>query len=590
MTGDRIEYAPYQQVADSFPRIPRERFERTVYLIESGGAVFSGAHAVFRALAQGAQKRWPLWLYAHVPFIAPSCEFVYRLVANHRYAASRVTGWLWGPDPGPPSYFLTRWLFIRLIGLIYFIAFTSLGVQILGLVGSNGILPAADYFETVREHLGTGAYWQLPTLAWFNCSDGFLQLLCWGGALVSLLVVFRIAPALLLLLLWITYLSLYRIGQTFLSFQWDLLLLEAGFLAIFFAPWQLRPSVAREPPPSGVVLWLIRWLLFRLMFCSGVVKLLDDNPSDPTWHQLTALTYHYETQCIPNAIAWYAHQLPVWFHKLSVVIMFVIEIGVPFMIFLPRRPRLFAFILLVFFQLLILLTGNYNFFNLLTIALCVSLLDDAFLERFFPKRMIEAGMPQWTRPRIRRIQRLASSLVALLILLVSGIWMVETFRDFRSLSPRMQNILRVSMRFGSINNYGLFRSMTTRRPEIIVEGSNDRRTWRPYEFRWKPGDRRRRPGFVAPHQPRLDWQMWFAALGDYRQPRNRWFISFMHRLLEGTPEVLALLETNPFPDGPPRYVRAVLYDYHFSDWETRLATGTWWTSRRIRLYAPELSL
>ncbi|MCH8966978.1 MAG: lipase maturation factor family protein [Planctomycetes bacterium] len=394
----------------------------------------------------------------------------------------------------------------------------------------------------------------------------------------------------LLLVAWVFYLSLYKVGQTFLSFQWDLLLLETGLLAIFFAPWKLLPRLSTEPPPPRVVLWLIRWLVFRLMFCSGVVKLLDENPANPTWYQLTALTYHYETQCIPNAIAWYAHQLPLWFQKFSVVCMFIIEIGVPFLIFLARRPRALAFFALLFLQLLIILTGNYNFFNLLTIAMCFMLLDDACLERWFPRRMVENGAPRRDRLGIGRLQRLSIGVLAIVVLSVSGIWMVETFVGFRELPPAGQEVLRYSMRFGSINNYGLFRSMTTKRPEIIVEGSNDRRTWLAYEFKWKPGDLSRRPGFVAPHQPRLDWQMWFAALGDFHYARNRWFAAFEKRLLEGKPEVLALLDTNPFADGPPRWVRAVLYDYHFTDADTRREQGTWWTRARLRAYGPVLSL
>ena len=242
------------------------------------------------------------------------------------------------------------------------------------------------------------------------------------------------------------------------------------------------------------------------------------------WHSSWTAD-HYETQCIPNAIAWFAHQLPLWFQKLSVVGVFIIEIGVPFLIFFPRRLRMFAFFSLLFLQLLIILTGNYNFFNLLAIALCISLLDDAFVRRVLPRKWAEAGAPRRDRPRVGLIPRLLNGALAIVILLVSGIWMVETFVGFRGLPPEGQKVLRYSMRFGSINNYGLFRSMTTRRPEIIVEGSNDGRTWLVYEFKWKPGDPSRRPGLVAPHQPRLDWQMWFAALGDYRSgrawPRSR---------------------------------------------------------------------
>ena len=379
-TGDRVEYAPFQEAAERFPHIPREQFARAVHLIEPNGDVLTGARAVFRSLAFGARKRWPLWLYEHMPGVAPVTETAYRFVADHRRLMSAITRLLWGLDTGPPSYVLTRWLFIRLLAVIYLIAFVSLGVQILGLVGSHGILPAGDYLERLHARFGNDAYWRFPTLAWLDSSDRFLQLLCWGGAGVSVLVILRIAPGPLLFLLWVIYMSLYRVGQTFLSFQWDLLLLEAGFLGILFASWKPWPRLSTDSRPSPLVRWMIVWLLFRLMFSSGVVKLLDESDTNPTWANLTALDYHYETQCIPNAGAWYAHHLPDWFQKFSVLSMFAIEIGAPFLFFLPRRPRIFSCFLQVFFQIMIMATGNYNFFNLLTIVLCLSLLDDTFLQ------------------------------------------------------------------------------------------------------------------------------------------------------------------------------------------------------------------
>ena len=590
MTGDRIEYAPYQLLADALPHLTCEQLAKSIHLIVPNGDTLNGAHAVFRALSMGAQKHWPLRLYQHVPGIAQASELAYRLVASHRKGMSVATRLLWGSDITPPSYLITRWMFIRMIGMIYFVAFASLGVQIMGLIGSNGILPAAHYLETMRQRMGSSAYLHVPTLAWLDCSDEALLLMCGAGAFLSLLVVLRFAPALLLVILWALYLSLYQVGQTFLSFQWDLLLLESGFLAIFFAPWKLRPRLSSEPPPSALSVWLIRWLLFRLMFCSGVVKLLHDDPANPSWHHLTALTYHYETQCIPHALSWYAHNLPLWFHKFSILSMFAIEIIVPFLFFLPRRPRLFAFGLQVLLQLAIIMTGNYNFFNLLTIALCLSLVDDTVLARIVPKNLADAIRLREPRDRPGALQKWIMRIVTILIVTVSGIWMVETFHGFRNLPPVAQDILRVSIRFGSINSYGLFRRMTTTRPEIIVEGSRDKKTWLAYEFKWKPGDLKRRPAFVAPHQPRLDWQMWFAALGDYRQPRNQWFISFLKRLLEGSPEVLELLQDNPFPEKPPQFVRAVLFDYRFTDSATRQEKGTWWTRRRLRQYTPALSL
>ena len=599
MTRDRIDYEPYQSAVESYPQIPRDQFEAAVQLIEPNGDVYGGAHAVFRALAHGAGKHWPLWIYQHVPGTAPISEAAYRFVAGHRYGFSRVTGWLWGKDVGPPSNLLTRWLFIRLIGVIYLIAFVSLGVQILGLVGSNGILPAADFLERVKSQLGDDAYVQVPTLAWFRCTDDFLRLLCWGGAATSVLVILRIAPAFMLLLCWVLYLSLYYVGQTFLSFQWDILLLETGALAVFYAPWSIWPRLRADRRPSSLVRWLIILLLFRLMFSSGIVKILDDSQADPTWHELTALTYHYETTCLPTTLSWYAHQLPVWFHKFSCVAMFVIEIGIPFLFFFPRRLRLLAFWVQILFQILIMATGNYNFFNLLTIALCVLLVDDAFLRRIMPKRWGESTTTLPYRRKPWLVQRVFIYGVAIPILVLNFVQMKITLRADRrvrasaivnELPNPLPGLVKLSRRYHIVSGYGLFRSMTTRRPEIIIEGSNDRRTWEPYEFKWKPSDPKRRPTLVAPHQPRLDWQMWFAALGDYRQRRNRWLVSLERRLLEGSPDVLALLETNPFPDKPPRFIRAELYEYHFSDWETRREEGVWWTRERLRAYTPVLSL
>ena len=596
-TGECIEYLPANEANERFSNIPSDDLARLVHLIEPFGQVSTGAHAVFRALALGARKRWPLWVYRHVPGVRFSCEATYTFVANHRSAFSFLTQLLWGRDRGPPSYILVRWTFVRLLAVVYFIAFASLGVQVLGLIGRDGILPAQTYLDTLYGRLGDGAYWRAPTLAWFSCTDASLQALCWTGAIVSVFVFLRIASGLLLFVLWVLYFSLYQVGQTFLSFQWDILLLEAGFLGILWASWKPWPRLSTDSAPSRLVRWLIILLLFRLMFSSGIVKLLDDDPNQPTWHQLTALTFHYETQCIPNMLAWYVHQLPVWFHKLSTLAMFVIEIGLPFLFFLPRRLRLIAFCGQCFLQILIMLTGNYNFFNLLALVLCVPLLDDAALGRVFPAHWVQAAERRWNRRKTPWVKRLMIWPCAIVVLMLSIVWMGHTVRSDRSnrrlaydyLPRPIQEVVRVVLPLHLVNSYGLFRNMTTRRPEIIVEGSNDGKTWLAYEFKWKPGDPRRRPRQVAPHQPRLDWQMWFAALGNYRSPRNRWFIQLERRLLEGSPEVLGLFKSNPFPDEPPRYVRAILYDYHFTDWKTKTEEGTWWARERIRAYTPVLS-
>ncbi len=586
LTAERVDYISSQEVAEQFPEIPHEYYQRAVQLVNPDGEVFCGAEAVFRAFAHSGRRRWVLRLYQRLPGFAPVAEMVYRFIAGHRRFFSALTRWCWGRQPIRPTFFLTRWLFLRLLGVIYLIAFLSLWTQIDGLIGSDGILPAERYLSAVREQVGLERYLAFPTLCWLYDGDAFLHLLCGGGVFLSLLLIIGVAPVLALIGLWMFYLSLVTVGQSFLSFQWDALLLETGFLAIFFAPLRILPGISREYPPSSVVLWLLRWLLFRLMFASGAVKLLS---GDSTWSNLTALNFHYETQPLPTVLGWYAHHLPEWFQKASVAGMFGVEIIVPFLIFAPRRLRFLGAIALVALQLLIAATGNYCFFNLLTVALCVLLLDDAILRRCFPSRIAKRlTLPsaiiltqRWKRPLI--------GVLAAFILLVSGIRLTGTFLWREGFPPIAQGVLKWIAPFRVVNSYGLFTVMTTSRPEIGVEGSDDGRTWKEYKFKWKPDDLNQAPCWVAPHQPRLDWQMWFAALRGNCQ-NAPWFVNFMIRLLQGSPDVLELLEKNPFPGTPPRYVRAVLYDYRFTDLETKQEKGTWWKRERRGLYCRPIAL
>lgn len=492
----------------------------------------------------------------------------------------------------PSEHILTRWLFLRLLGLVYFVAIVSLWTQIDGLIGHNGILPIERLIREVRA-IPTIGFWQLPTLTWLDASDQFLHGLCAAGSVLAIAVILNITPAPALVGLWAIYLSLSIAGQQFFSFQWDFLLLEAGFLAIFLAPWRPWPRMATEPAPSLVAIWLVRWLLFRLMFESGLVKLAS---GDPTWRNLTALTFHYETQPLPTWIGWYAHQLPVWFQKLSAILMFGTELVVPCFVFLGRRWRIAAFLLLVTLQLLIAVTGNYCYFNWLAITLCVMLLDDRCLRRVLPARVncwLDARrQPPDTKPptTLEQAKRRLALGLAGFVVLVTGLQIPELFLRRDALPTVFRWPVELVQPFRTFNRYGLFAVMTTERPEIIVEGSNDRVTWLPYDFKYKPVQLHRRPAFVAPHQPRLDWQMWFAALGNYRDRRNRWFVAFLERLLEGSPAVLGLLKSNPFPDAPPRYVRAAVYDYRFTDLASRRATDAWWKREAAAFFCPVMSL
>ena len=477
-----------------------------------------------------------------------------------------------------PDLVWVRYIFLRALALIYLAAFWSLHSQILGLAGSDGIVPAADFMSQVRGYADQ-QQWSLSrylvelTLCWISATDGFLRGLCIGGILTSLLLLFGIASPLCLAILWLLYLSLTNVCGVFLQFQWDNLLLETGLLAIFLGPFNLFSRPAKERNPSPIIVWLMLWLLFRLMFQSGCVKLLS---GDALWRNLTALSVHYETQPLPTWIGWYAHQLPIWARKGSCVLMFFIELVVPFLIFTPRRIRVWAFAPLAGMQLLIVLTGNYCFFNWLTIALCVFLLDDQLLRR---PTTTAPPLP----PRLQLARKIGFGILAAIIGLLTLIPFVSMF-GFRPWPKPLVAMYRAAAPFRSVNGYGLFAVMTPSRPEIFVEGSNDGQKWIAYTFKYKPNEPGERPRFVAPHQPRLDWQMWFTALGDYRG--NPWFVNFCIRLLQGKPEVLALLEKNPFPNGPPKYIRAIVYDYRF----TNLGSRDWWRREFKGEYLPPISL
>jgi hypothetical protein len=433
------------------------------------------------------------------------------------------------PSSTPLTSARVSWIFLRVLGLIYLAAFWSLAVQVIGLIGHNGIVPAP-------------------------VSDATLRTLCGGGVALALLLVGGVAPIPVLILLWADYLIVSTLSGEFLSYQWDGLLLETGLIAVFLAPPVLRERYAAPVEPPGVARWLMIWLAIRLMVGSGAVKLTS---GDPTWRDLTAMTFHYETQPIPTPLAWYAHQLPLALQKASTAAVFAIELLAPWCVFLPwRRVRVTGVALLIGLQLLIALTGNYAFFNLLAIALCLFMLDDRRI--------------RWSR---KEYAPLAFAVVTVPVSLAMFFFTL----GIEFAPPLVGPLYSMIAPLRSVNSYGLFAVMTTTRDEIIIEGSNDGVTWQAYEFKYKPGDVNRRPPWVAPHQPRLDWQMWFASLTTY--DRLPWYQNFCVRLLEGSPEVLRLLANNPFRGAPPKFVRGTLYRYHFG-------ANAWWARERIGSYSP----
>ncbi|MGO9988850.1 MAG: lipase maturation factor family protein [Steroidobacteraceae bacterium] len=568
LTGGSVVYRAYQEAATEFPQIAPPAFRRAIQLIEPDGGVYSGAAATFRLLrhAPGRAAWW--WCYSHLPGFAPLTECAYAFCACHRGLLNLLSKLLWGSRLRAERYTLVSWIFLRVFGAIYVCAFASLSVQILGLIGHEGILPAGEFFEAAHQALGRTAYRLLPSLFWVNSSDKALLAGTVAGMLLGLLVVVDRWTRPALLGLFALYLSYVYAGQDFMSFQWDSLLLEAGFLAIFLTGG------------SRIVVWLYRWLVFRYVFMAGLVKLLS---GDPSWHDLSALEYHFWSQPLPTPLAWYAAQLPSSLLVAGTAATLAVELGSVFLVFLPRRPRAVAAGCVLLFQSLIVLTGNYNFFNLLTMLLCIFLFDDAALRRVVP-RPLEPLAQQRVQPP-GRAATIAATILAVIVVPVglNRIWQTAAHADL----PALGTLTRAVSPWLIVNPYGLFAVMTTTRPEIVIEGSADGKEWREYVFRYKPGPLSRPALWNIPHQPRLDWQMWFAALGGIRE--NPWFVMLMWRLLQGSPAVLSMLESNPFPDVPPKYVRAQLYDYRFADRRTHLSTGQWWVRRPEGLYFPQVS-
>ncbi len=568
LTGERIEYLASQDVGPRFPQIPTEAYVQSVQLVRPDGSVAGGARAVFESLEKLSLYRW----------VAGPSELCYRFIARRRNFFYHLTRLMFGARIEPARFAAAQWLFLRALALIYALAFASLAGQVVGLFGSNGISPAVIYLESIAKSVaanGGGAirFLAVPSIFWLGADDTALQGMCLMGVVLAIILLVTGFQGgrfqrLVVILLFCLYLSFSAIGQEFLSFQWDSLLLEAGFLAIFLGRNRAIP-------------WMFRWLVFRLFFLSGAVKLLS---GDSTWRNLTALDFHYHTQPLPTVLAWYAEKLPSSLQRASTLAVIVVELAIPFLIFFPRRMRMFAASCLIGLQVLILLSGNYTFFNLLAIALCIFLFDDRAVGRWMPQgarlTAIEPGVD------VRR-RRVSAPLIAAATILTLGL-----IRLAQTLLVSVPAPLAVAVRYTAplqiVNTYGLFAVMTTTRNEIIVEGSADGLAWQAYEFRYKPGALGRAPRWAAPHQPRLDWQMWFAALGNYQS--NPWFANMAVRLLEGSPTVTGLLAYNPFPGQPPRYVRAMVYEYKFSDFATRRRTGEWWTREPKGQYLPAVAL
>jgi len=570
LLGDSIGYVASQDVtAEDYPQLDREALKSAVYLVLPDGAVFRGAHAVLRSLAPVATRyRLALWLYESVSPLRATTDAVYTWIAGHRDFSYHLTALTFGKMIRPYRFQVTEFLFLRALGIIYAFAFGSLSTQILGLVGDHGILHAASTLEAMHHALGSRAYWDVPTLLWLHMSDQTMSWCCGLGIFFALLLAINVLPLLNAALCFVLYLSIASVGQPFTLFQWDALLLEAGFLAIFSGvPW---------------LVWVYRFLVFRLMFESGMVKLLS---GDRNWQNLHALRFHFMTQPLPNPLAWYAHHLQPWLLDSLTGWTLLIELVAPFLLFMPRRIRHTGAKFLIALQICIALTGNYAYFNLLTLALLIWAFDDqtfegiaARLNRWLPRRRFTF----WTRFKVLRVVAAG----ALMVVVFLGATQVLSLFD-PDLAGRLSAPLSWTAPFQVVNSYGLFAVMTTTRPEIVFEASNDQQDWQEYELPYKPGDLRRGLPVIAPLQPRLDWQLWFAALSNEQQ--DPWVAVVALRLLQGEPQVLHLFSKVPFKS-PPRYIRAQRYLYSFTTPQERAQTGNIWNRSFVGPYLPTLSL
>jgi lipase maturation factor 1 len=509
---------------------------------------------------------------------------------------------LFDSTQGSENHFIARLLFLRAFALIYFSAFYTLLFQIRGLIGPQGILPATEYLQSARG-LGILRFWYVPSLLWLSSSDHMLLGLCWVGLIASLLLLIGVWPRAMLLICFVCFLSFVTAAQDFSGYQSDGMLLEAGFLSLFLAPFGFFPGLGRRRPPVRAVMFLLLWEWFRIYFQSGIVKL---ESGDPTWRNLTAMYEYYQNGPLPTWIGWYLQHLPRWFHIATAGLTLVIELVLVWMAFLPRSWKIACFIIVTVWQIGVIGTANYAFLNYLVLILAVLLLDDEFLQRFVPSRWQKKldskilsihkaesedshsqSEESQAQPDTNPLGSLQTAFFATVMTWMFYATSLPLVLMFWHEAPLPTGPVTVLEPFRIANRYGLFAVMTPHRYEIEFQGSNDGEHWLAYPFRYKPQELNQRPRMYAPYQPRFDWNLWFASLGTWQQnaivPRTE------ELLLENDPAVLGLFASNPFADSPPRLIRAVLWQYWFSTWEQKRLQGLWWQREYLGTYAPTIT-
>ena len=507
--------------------------------------------------------------------------------------------WLLGPeisDENQPGHLWPRWIFLRALGVIYLSAFYSLIFQIKGLLGPSGILPAGDYLQAVSSALHWARFWFAPTLFWLSSSDRALMAVCWVGLAASILLTLNIWPRATLAICFVCFLSFIGAAQDFASYQSDGMLLEAGFISLFFAAPGFLPGLGRANPPSRASLFLLRWEWFRIYFESGFAKMAS---GDTSWRNFTAMDDYYQNGPLPTWIGWHVGHLSHWFHASAVFYTLATELVLVWMVFLPRRFRIACFWIVAPFEISIILTGNYAFLNYLVFSLGFLLLDDRFVEWIVPQLIrgslgprrdiglaIETLPDNWRsawRRRLKPVRMTAQGICLGLVFYATTVIFILTLAPT---SPLPQKPVTMLEPFRIANRFGLFANMTHQRYEIEFQGSLDGKTWVAYPFRYKPQDPSKPPGIYAPYQPRFEWNLWFASLGNWRE--YRFVLWTEERLLANDADVLELFARNPLPGTPPKQVRSVLYQYWFTSEQTRRERGLWWRREMLGEYAPTL--
>jgi hypothetical protein len=493
-----------------------------------------------------------------------------------------------GPDDGPATWRISRWLLLRTLGVIFVFVFLTLYAQGPGLIGPQGIEPAGSFLSMLRERHGAGALYQAPTLFWLGSGDVFVRGVCVLGLAAAVGLILNLAPKLCALVAWLSYLSFSAAEDCsriplFFNFPPDHSALELAFLSIFLAPAALRPGAGAAAPT--VPRWLLYLLLFRLMFGSGIAKILG---GQPVWRDLSAIGIDYETRPHPAWTSHFLHSFPGWFHALSSGLTLLLEVVVPFFYFVPGRLRRFAGVSTILFMAAIQATGNYRWFNVVTIAVALPLLDDAALRRWLPRAFTRRFDGPAPPPRFAALRRAAFAPLAALLLVVGGsitldgLWFPAGGPDL-GLRQRLWQFP-----FRLVNKYALFGIIPTERRVLVIEGSQDGREWRPYEFHSNPGRLDKAPRHFAPFHHFLDFLVWFTAHTPV-ELMSHWFPTFLQRLLEGSRPVERLFEQVPFPDRPPRLIRVGVWVYRFSRSEER-RRGVWWDRTYIGPYCPVVTL